>query len=204
MRPQSTRHRTNTRRAAYRRSAAPTILIIFCIAVFSLLAYGQYRVNNQIYGNPGPSVKYGYGPGYATPRTVQLMPSENRNLYYSSNGTPSASIANAAAMGPLASGGRTSYIPSAGPNYRVASVGTSGNWVNNSVGPIGASSGIKPMSPVSTPSMNGSIRYSGGSTAGLQPVSGFTFNNSMPSGQPTMSQVFAGSPNGSIKYAMGN
>jgi len=126
------------------------------LAIVGLNAVAQYQVNNQIYGNSGPSVRYGYGPGYANYPTSRLMPSENRNLVVRSGALPSDVRMGYASVGPLAPQGFQAYVPPA-PSY-AGRVGTVGNYVNSSVGPTGAVYGIPPRSPVSVPT-GGSIRY---------------------------------------------
>ncbi len=135
--------------------------ILFVCAAFLLIAsvvtWAQQQINTGLYGTPNASVKYGWGAGYSTPATVNLMPSENRNLYYTSNGTPSAVRANMAKYGALPPAGFVQYLPEPGVGYKVGSVGTTGNYVNTSLAPqpVGNMGGI-PGVPGA-----GSVRYSG-------------------------------------------
>lgn len=145
-----------------RRCLAPTVLGVLAAAMMSVVAVtsAQYQVNNQIYGNPGPSVRYGWGPGYSTPPTVQSMPSENWHEYYQSNGTPAEVAMNMARYGPMTPKGFSTYLPNPGPGYTVGSVGTIGNYAPTGLPaqPISSMPGVAPIPG------GGSVRYSAVST----------------------------------------
>jgi hypothetical protein len=182
------------------------------LVVFAMYAWGQYQVNNQIYGNPGPSVRYGYGAGAQNYPTARLMPSENRNLVYRSGALPSDIRMGRAAVGPLPAQGFQAYVPT-NPGYSRSSTPTAGNYVSPTVPNSSASTGVKPLgvsptiaprSTLSTPAMTGTIRYSDQPTATVKPVTGFTYGSAMPAGQPTMAQIMSTPSTGTIRYAVGN
>lgn len=138
--------------------------ILVAVALCAGAALAQYRVNNQIYGNSGPSISYAGGHssyGQATGSSV-AMQSEVRNAAFRAGAMPSEVRMNYAALGPMMQGGPMAYIPASGPRYTVGSVGTVGNYL-----------GPRPPSPAPAPSIanssaagvaSGSVRYSGSTT----------------------------------------
>jgi hypothetical protein len=111
---------------------------------------GQWKVNNQIYGNSGPSVKYGWGPGYQSYPTSVPMRSEVRYSIAATGTTRSEYRMNQGAIGPLAPRGASAYVSAPGPRYTVGSVGTVGNYVSSQPGPPGSTFMTPPA---------GSVRY---------------------------------------------
>jgi hypothetical protein len=100
------------------RSRAVAWAGVAAVGAASLLSVGRWavaqfaantRVNNGLYGaGTVGSVQYARGPVH---QTSQLR-SEVRHAYWKSGALPSDVKMNYAAMGPLASGGAISYIPS--------------------------------------------------------------------------------------------
>lgn len=121
-----------------------------CGALLAASVMAQWQVNNQIYGNPGPSVKYGWGPGTQRPNSSVPMGSEVRYAAWSTGTTPSEFRMNRAAMGPITTAGAMSYVSPPGPRYTVGSVGTVGNFVQPQAG--------APQSSFMAPA-SGSVRY---------------------------------------------
>lgn len=125
-------------------------ILCACGAVITATAVAQWQVNNQIYGNPGPSVRYGWGPGTQRPNSSVPMASEVRYATWSTGTTPSEFRMNRAAMGPITTAGAMSYVSPPGPRYTVGSVGTVGNFVQPQAG--------APRSNFMAPA-SGSVRY---------------------------------------------
>ena len=167
-----------------------TVIVLVTVGISAL---AQHRVNTQIYGNTGPSVRFSKANYSAQ---SQLLPSENRNLYYRSGALPSQVRMNYRATGPLAPQGFAAYVPQSGPQYRVGSVGTNLNYVNTQVAPGGATIGRAPSYVA-----NGSLKYSPARAAFPTPSSssGFPVNSatlfpSVQSSASSMNSIGGSSP----------
>jgi hypothetical protein len=176
------------------------------LAACAGLALAQYRVNNQIYGNTGPSISYAGGHssyGQATGSSV-AMRSEVQNAAFRAGAMPSEVRMNYAQLGPMMQGGPIAYVPAAGPRYTVGSVGTVGNYLGAGA-PGGAPSSF-PMSPTT-----GSVRYSGSSSmnsAALFPsvstsaakLSGSSISTPAATATIPTNQLFSTPSLGSVRY----
>lgn len=120
------------------------------------IAHAQWRVDNQVVGDPEPSVRYGWGPGRQSFPTSVPMRSEVRNARWSTGTTPSEFRMNMRAAGPNPPQGAMAGVSPPGPRFSSGSVGTVGNFVTNEPGP--------PRSAFMAPE-TGSVRYAPGATS---------------------------------------
>ena len=186
-----------------------TFLAVALLACGAAAVFAQRMVNTQIYGSPAPTVRY--APQYLrsapyVPSSSMAMPSEVRNAYAVTGATPSSIRMNAAALGPLAPGGPSSYI-SPPPQFNRPAV-AQGNLVNTGVtgpispiqaapfAPIGGTGSVRYNSPAFTP-IPGALPSPGPapqmSSASLTPA---------PIGGPVSSNPFASTSvgTGNVRY----
>lgn len=131
-------------------------LVAIAGIIVCAFAQGQWRVDNQVVGDPEPSVRYGWGPGRQSFPTSVPMRSEVRYARWSTGTTPSEFRMNMRAAGPNPPQGAMAGVSPPGPRFSRGSVGTVGNFVTNEPGP--------PRSAFMAPE-TGSIRYAPGTTS---------------------------------------
>ena len=162
----------NRRAIVTSRSLTVAALMLACVVVVVVpLVIAQWqtggRVNNELYGNNGGSVRYSSRPmGSTQPYSSRPMGSsqggnfkpnnppmqgELRHAYLASGALPSEVRAQAAQVGPLPREGPIAYIPPP-RNSTTPTPGPIGNRVDPSVPPVSASG--------STPNNAGAIRHS--------------------------------------------
>lgn len=151
------------------RPVISVLLMGLCFLASSApVAMAQWRVENQVVGDPAPSVRYGWGPGRQSFPTSAPMASEVRYARSATGTTPSEFRMNRRAAGPLAPQGAMAGVSPPGPRFSRGTVGPVGNFVTSEPGPPRSSF---------LAAENGSIRYAGGSPAPAAARSGAPFQS---------------------------
>jgi hypothetical protein len=180
----------NLRSTSHWGALAMTVVVAFAC----LFTFGQHRINRQVgqpvYGGSGGgggggSVRYGYVAPTA-PHSANLLPSEARNAYYRSGALPSEIRMNVRAVGPMAPGGVSAYIPPGSPVVIRAGNAPQGNLVN----PMAARPNNNPVGTSFSPS----VRYNG-------PTNQVAWSQPMAGSVPAQSFAGAsGNPFGTVHY----